>query len=227
MMPAFFLSVCPLAACLAVAAPAESEPPAPSPPTVALPAGGDRSFYAAMLAWTREVPADASPARLAQVLARPVDAGRLTSRFGMRIDPLDGSARGHHGIDIAARYGSPVRAAADGVVVFAGTAGGYGQMIEIDHGEGLLTRYGHLSGLLVWPGTPVHRGASVGLVGSSGRSTGAHVHFEVRRNGRPVDPGLAVEGDGAPGWGRVAPLPPVEPHWQGWRTSPERLPSAF
>ena len=118
---------------------------------------------------------------------RPV-GGRLTSSFGMRHHPLLGYSRLHKGVDFAAAYGSPVRAAASGSVSAAGWAGGYGRQVRIAHGGGLASSYSHLSRLAVAPGGHVSAGQVIGYAGSSGLSTGPHVHYEVRRNGVPVDP---------------------------------------
>lgn len=112
----------------------------------------------------------------------------LSSRFGRRADPFHRSARMHYGIDIPGRAGTPVQAADGGVVRFAGRAGGYGNLVEIAHADGLTTRYGHLSRILVSAGTPVARGDTVALMGSTGRSTGNHLHFELRADGRALDP---------------------------------------
>ena len=118
---------------------------------------------------------------------RPV-GGRLTSRFGMRHHPLLGYTRLHKGVDFAAAYGSPVLAAASGNIVGAGWAGGYGRQVRIAHGNGLASSYSHLSRLAVAAGSFVRAGQVIGYAGSSGLSTGPHVHYEVRRNGVPVDP---------------------------------------
>lgn len=114
--------------------------------------------------------------------------GRFTSRFGSRIHPLFGRRHLHTGLDIAAPRGTPVRAAASGVVLFAGWYGGYGKLVVLDHGQGLSTLYGHLSVVGVAVGQRVARNQVIGRVGSTGYSTGPHLHFEVRQNGRPVDP---------------------------------------
>ena len=114
--------------------------------------------------------------------------GIFTSGFGMRHHPLFGIWHLHTGVDIAATWGIPVLAAAEGRVLYAGWFGGYGKIVVIDHGGGLSTLYGHLSSLLVVAGDEVRRGQPVGRVGSTGYSTGPHLHFEVRVNGRPVDP---------------------------------------
>jgi len=113
---------------------------------------------------------------------------RMTSGFGYRRDPFGGGGEFHPGVDLAASAGSPVRATADGVVGRAGWNGGYGQMVALEQGNGIETRYGHMSQLAVVPGQQVRRGEVIGYVGSTGRSTGAHLHYEVRVNGRPVDP---------------------------------------
>jgi murein DD-endopeptidase MepM/ murein hydrolase activator NlpD len=115
--------------------------------------------------------------------------GWLTSEFGVRLDPSSSERAMHRGVDIATPHGAPVLAPADGVVVFSGIEGSYGKVLVIDHGYGLKTRYGHLSEVLVAPGDRVKRGGRVALVGNTGRSTGAHLHYEVRVNGIPENPG--------------------------------------
>jgi murein DD-endopeptidase MepM/ murein hydrolase activator NlpD len=114
--------------------------------------------------------------------------GEVSSLFGPRRDPFAGVTRLHQGIDIAAPAGAPVTAAAGGKVVFSGAAGGYGNMVEIAHDNGLVTRYAHNATNLVARGDEVRLGQSIALVGSTGRATGAHLHFEVRRDGKPIDP---------------------------------------
>lgn len=132
-----------------------------------------------------ESPVEAAPREASHVrLSLP----RLSSHFGRRGDPFLGVAKMHYGIDIPGRLGTPVLASAPGVVRFAGMAGGYGEMVEIDHDGAFDTRYGHLSRILVRPGTRVELGQPVALMGSTGRSTGSHLHFEVRVAGRAVDP---------------------------------------
>lgn len=117
----------------------------------------------------------------------PVD-GPVTGSFGERIDPFNGEGAFHSGVDISSTYGHEVIAPADGVVTFAENMSGYGRMIIIDHGHGISTRYGHLSGYAVAPGQAVHRGDTIGYVGLSGRSTGPHLHYEVRIFDAPVNP---------------------------------------
>jgi murein DD-endopeptidase MepM/ murein hydrolase activator NlpD len=112
----------------------------------------------------------------------------LTSTFGYRVDPFLGRLALHPGVDLAEAYGAEIRAAAAGRVAHAGPAGGYGIMVEIDHGNGLATRYAHMSEALVEEGQEVDKGAVLGRLGSTGRSTGPHLHYEVRVDGEPVDP---------------------------------------
>jgi len=117
----------------------------------------------------------------------PVE-GQVTGSFGERIDPFNGEGAFHSGVDIGSSYGTPVVAPADGVVRTTETLGGYGKTIMIEHGNGISTRYGHLSGYAVTAGQHVHRGDVIGYVGESGRSTGPHLHYEVRINDTPVNP---------------------------------------
>lgn len=114
--------------------------------------------------------------------------GWLTSTFGARRDPFTNSRTMHHGLDVAASIGTPVVAPADGVVVFVGARSGYGKVLTIDHGYGVSTVYGHLSEANVAVGDEVRRGDEVAAVGNTGRSTGPHLHYEVRVNDVPVDP---------------------------------------
>lgn len=114
--------------------------------------------------------------------------GPITSGFGYRFHPILKRSRLHAGVDIAAGYGGTIRAAASGLVVYAGYRGGYGNAVIIDHGSGLSTLYGHCSRLFVSSGQTVRQGQSIGAVGSTGLSTGPHLHFEVRKNGTPVNP---------------------------------------
>ena len=123
----------------------------------------------------------------AEAMRMPV-AGSITSSFGMRYHPLLHYRRFHRGVDLKAAWGTPIRASADGIVSFAGWAGGYGRQVRIGHGEGLATSYSHMSRIAAAPGARVHRGDVIGFVGSSGLSTGPHVHYEVFKNGKPVNP---------------------------------------
>jgi murein DD-endopeptidase MepM/ murein hydrolase activator NlpD len=126
----------------------------------------------------------ANPVALTDVTA----ASRVSSKFGWRQDPLTGEAKFHNGVDLAVAYGRDVKAAATGVVSFAGVQNGYGNTVVIDHEGGRQTRYAHLSQELVRTGDVVAEGQVVGKSGNSGRSTGPHLHFEMLVNGRPVDP---------------------------------------
>ena len=114
--------------------------------------------------------------------------GWVTSDFGTRLDPYTAERRMHQGLDIATPHGQPVYTPSDGTVVFAGTEGGYGKVLVLDHGYGVKTRYGHLSEIFVRTGERVRRGDKVAAVGNTGRSTGPHLHYEVRVNGIPENP---------------------------------------
>jgi murein DD-endopeptidase MepM/ murein hydrolase activator NlpD len=152
--------------------------------------------------WEREARRSAAQrsgaARVARAKSAPdfllvTNAARMTSDFGMRNDPMHGGSDVHAGIDLAAPYGTQILAAQDGVVRFAGLAGGYGYMLEIEHADGTRSRYAHCSRLLVDVGHRVTRADVVAKVGSTGRSTGDHLHFEVRRGGLPIDPVAALQ----------------------------------
>jgi murein DD-endopeptidase MepM/ murein hydrolase activator NlpD len=123
---------------------------------------------------------------------RPVDTGYISSGFGERVDPFTGGEEFHEGIDFAAPEGTRIRAVAAGIVTWAGPHGGFGNMVQIDHGNGYATRYGHAYQVLVHVGQTVQRGDVIGLVGNTGRSTGPHVHFEVLKNGHEVNPARFV-----------------------------------
>jgi murein DD-endopeptidase MepM/ murein hydrolase activator NlpD len=124
---------------------------------------------------------------------RPVLQGFISSYFGPREDPITGREEFHKGVDFAGNEGDPVVAVAAGVVTWAGERSGYGKLIEIDHGKGFTTRYAHNEQTLVAVGQTVTRGQPIALMGSTGHSTGPHVHFEVLRNGRPVNPLAFIE----------------------------------
>jgi murein DD-endopeptidase MepM/ murein hydrolase activator NlpD len=128
------------------------------------------------------------PAVTAGIMAPPLDKLNFSSPFGPRVDPLLGGARMHNGVDLSAPSGTPIRASADGVVVIAADQGGYGLCTVIDHGSGMGTLYGHQSTLGVQTGDIVKRGQIIGFVGSTGRSTGPHLHWEVRQFGQPINP---------------------------------------
>lgn len=119
----------------------------------------------------------------------PVKKGWISSYFGHRIDPITGQRAWHGGVDIVAPEGAPIKALASGIVTQSAERGAYGNLIEINHGNGLATRYGHNKKLLVKTGQLVKKGQTIALLGSTGRSTGPHVHLEVHKNGQSVDPG--------------------------------------
>ncbi len=144
-------------------------------------AGAQLSVMEALM-MDRKLDAEATPSRT------PIAHSYITSTFGRRADPFGGGGEYHRGIDFHARTGDPVLAVADGVVSYAGRRSGYGNVVEIDHGNGYVTRYAHNSRLLVHAGDLVRAGQQVAKAGSTGRSTGAHVHFEVWEHGRVVNP---------------------------------------
>jgi len=117
-----------------------------------------------------------------------VQRGLVSSKFGQRIDPFTGKREMHKGIDIAGKEGAQILAVADGIVTWSGSRKGYGNLVEIDHGTGYITRYGHNRQQLVEFGDTVHKGQAIALIGSTGRSTGPHVHVEVMKNGMYVNP---------------------------------------
>lgn len=119
---------------------------------------------------------------------RPIEAGWLSSYYGIRTDPFTGKPTMHKGLDFAGAEGEPVLATGAGIVTWAATRYGYGELVEIDHGNGLVTRYGHNKGLNVKIGDVVTKGQAIALMGNTGRSTGAHVHYEVISKGQPQDP---------------------------------------
>jgi murein DD-endopeptidase MepM/ murein hydrolase activator NlpD len=119
---------------------------------------------------------------------KPVDTLVFTSNYGVRSDPFRGGRAMHAGVDIPGAYATPIYSTADAIVGRTGRIGGYGNLIELEHGKGIQTRYGHLSSILVSPGMQVKRGQLIALMGSTGRSTGNHLHYEVRIDGRAVNP---------------------------------------
>ena len=125
---------------------------------------------------------------VAQPSMLPVE-GRLMGPFGMRIDPFSGEGAFHKGVDISAPFGTPVHATADGIVIFSEFESGYGRLVVVDHGGGMSTYYAHLSHATVRAGQEVQRGDQVGEVGTTGRVTAPHLHYEVRIYGNPVNPG--------------------------------------
>jgi murein DD-endopeptidase MepM/ murein hydrolase activator NlpD len=136
----------------------------------------------------RQLSADIRPS------GRPVSQGYISSYYGERMDPFDGEEAFHKGVDFAADAGADVLAVATGIVTWAGPRAGYGVLVEVSHGNGYVTRYAHNSRVLVKVGETVERGQAIAAVGSTGRSTGPHVHFEVLRNGGQIDPIAFVGG---------------------------------
>lgn len=126
------------------------------------------------------------------VAGRPILKGWLSSEYGMRTDPFHGKQRWHNGVDFAGREGSSVIAVASGVVTWSGTRSGYGQMVEVNHSDGYVTRYAHNKENMAKLGAIVKKGEVIAKMGSTGRSTGPHVHFEVYKNGRTVDPSTYI-----------------------------------
>ncbi|ALN73351.1 M23 family metallopeptidase [Aureimonas sp. AU20] len=155
-----------------------------------IPADGDLSFGESLnlLDQTLRAYDDLRTRSARMPLADPLPGATISSTFGVRPDPFFRRAALHSGVDLAAPSGTLVKATASGKVVSAGEAGGYGNMIEIDHGNGFSTRYAHLSQIDVSVGDRIKAGQAIGRVGSTGRSTGSHLHYEVRTNEVPVDP---------------------------------------
>lgn len=149
-------------------------------------ADSDAQFRALFVTWQRLDSLEQSVISIPSMI--PVDHLQFTSTFGVRSDPFRGTAAMHPGVDIPGAIGTPIYATADGIVGRAGLTGGYGNMVEINHGRGIMTRYGHMSKILVEANTRVHRGQMIGLMGSTGRSTGPHLHYEVRVDGKAVNP---------------------------------------
>lgn len=125
--------------------------------------------------------------------ASPIFTGRKSSGFGRRIDPINKKVAFHSGMDIACRVGTPVKAARRGQVVFTGTRGGYGKLIILKHTHDYYSYYGHLSRIKVKEGSVIERGSQIGLSGNTGRTTGPHLHFEVRKRSKPVNPGFFLK----------------------------------
>lgn len=150
-------------------------------------AASDDQFQSMFQSWEKQDSVNPQ-ASMSVPSARPLNTATFTSGYGVRSDPFRGAAAMHAGIDLAAPTGTAVYATADGIVDHASWEGGYGNMVELEHGKGLVTRFGHLSRILVHPGQAVKRGDLIALVGSTGRSTGPHLHYEVRIDGHAVNP---------------------------------------
>jgi murein DD-endopeptidase MepM/ murein hydrolase activator NlpD len=156
-------------------------------------ATGDREFSELFASWksidtTGVVDSAPQIAAVSVPAGMPLEAAMLTSDYGMRTHPVLGGRRNHNGVDLAQPTGTPVYATADGIVSMAEYYSSYGNYIQIEHGGELQTRYAHLSGYAVAEGEPVRKGQLIGFVGSTGRSTGPHLHYEVRVAGEAVDP---------------------------------------
>ena len=149
--------------------------------------GTDRQFQQLFASWDR-VGQRTSATTIAVPSRTPLDDYRMTSNFGVREHPILGGTRKHEGVDLAAPSGTPIHATADGIVQKAEWFSSYGNFIAIEHGADLETRFGHLSRIAVSAGQRVHKGDLIGYVGSTGRSTGSHLHYEVRVDGQAVDP---------------------------------------
>jgi murein DD-endopeptidase MepM/ murein hydrolase activator NlpD len=150
-------------------------------------AGGDPTFKQLFNSWKKLD--NLAGGAIAIPSEKPVKTAEFTSAFGVRSDPFRRASAMHAGIDLAGPVGTPIYATADGTISRSGwNSGGYGNLVEIDHGRGIVTRYGHLSKLLVNEGDRVTRGQVIGRMGSTGRSTGSHLHYEVRIDDRPVNP---------------------------------------
>lgn len=146
----------------------------------------DREFRSLFITWKKLDSLERGV--IAIPSTQPVQHVIITSNYGVRSDPFRGTAAMHAGVDIPGAVGTPIYATADGMVSRSERAGGYGNLIEVDHGRGIATRYGHLSKIMVSPNTRVVRGQLIGLMGSTGRSTGSHLHYEVRIDGHAVNP---------------------------------------
>ncbi|SMQ76839.1 Peptidase family M23 [Sphingopyxis terrae subsp. ummariensis] len=155
----------------------------------------DSEAYAIFQAWKRLDTGLTANIGIAIPSRRPIEQMSLSSSYGMRVHPITGKLARHNGVDIPAPYGTPIYATADGIVGRAQRLGGYGNYVEIEHGNAIETRYGHMSSFVVQPGQQVKKGDVIGYVGSTGRSTGNHLHYEVRIDGEPVNPMPFVRSD--------------------------------
>lgn len=157
--------------------------------------GEDTEARAIFQAWKRLDTGLAANIGVSVPSRRPIEQMSLSSSYGMRVHPVTGKLARHNGIDIPAPYGTPIYATADGIVGRAQRLGGYGNYVEVEHGNAIQTRYGHMSSFIVRPGQQVKKGDILGYVGSTGRSTGNHLHYEVRIEGAPVNPMPFVRSD--------------------------------
>lgn len=155
-------------------------------PYIPVSADAEPRFKDLFISWKKLSTLQAAVAAIPAYM--PVKGYRYTSGFGYRYDPFNGGTAMHAGVDMAGASGEPIYASADGVVQQAGRSGGYGNLVELSHGKGIDTRYAHLSSIAVKPGERVRQGQLIGKMGSTGRSTGTHLHFEIRVDGRAVNP---------------------------------------
>lgn len=153
---------------------------------VGAPADADPRFKSLFVSWKKLAALETAMAAIPSFV--PVKSYSTTSTYGVRYDPFTGNTAMHAGLDMAGSHGEPVYAAADGIVATGGRSGAYGNLVELAHGKGLSTRYGHLSAIVVQPGARVRQGQLIGRMGSTGRSTGTHLHYEIRIDGRAVNP---------------------------------------
>ncbi len=185
-----------------------------SAPIDRLPTGNGEAFRSRMTSWTG--PAPAAPLRTRSAAEGGGPRLYVSSPFGWRSDPIKGVRRRHAGVDLPGPSGARIFATGPGVVSFAGWSRGYGKMVQIDHADGVRTRFGHLSSIAVAAGVPVGQGDLIGFMGSTGRSTGTHLHYEVRVNGVPVNP-LAYIGQTMESYETLwAQDRKVTPRWTGW-----------
>ena len=208
---------------LGAAALAAASASATAAPADGFAVGGGEDFKRRMLSWQGQSAPDAHKTR--EVIGA-TGGGRLSisSPFGWRSDPIQGIRRRHAGIDLPGPSGARIFATGAGTVRFAGWARGYGKMIEVEHPGGVRTRFGHLARIMVSPGTRVGQGQIIGAMGSTGRSTGTHLHYEVRVGGQAVDP-RAYLGQTATTYETAWSEPrQVAPRWAGW-TSETGAPS--
>lgn len=173
-----------------------------------------------------------APRLVTRVASRPIGAVEVNSNFGFRQDPITGRTRMHTGVDLRASYGDSIGAALAGRVAYAGYRGGYGNLVIVDHGRGISTYYAHLLSISVSVGQTVVAGQAIGLAGSTGRSTGPHLHYEVRANGIPIDPssvitfkGTAIFANGSPVRGRAVDGGDEEPARAKDASQPPRPPA--
>lgn len=155
----------------------------------------DSDARAVFQAWKRLDTGLSASLGVAVPSRRPIEKMSLSSSYGMRVHPVTGRLARHNGVDIPAPRGTPIYATADGIVGRAQRLGGYGNYVEIEHGNAIQTRYGHMSSYIVRSGQQVKKGDVIGYVGSTGRSTGNHLHYEVRIEGAPVNPMPFVQSD--------------------------------